>query len=69
MLSESDEWPVTERRQLLGNFPQAFSQVGLVTAAWDLDRKANADTYPSRVQARTISPRSPGRLSTTRTTS
>lgn len=26
--------------ELLGNFPQAFSHVGLVTAAWDLDREA-----------------------------
>jgi GH15 family glucan-1,4-alpha-glucosidase len=29
--------------ELLGNFPQAFSHVGLITAAWEIDR-ARADT-------------------------
>jgi len=30
----------TASGQLLGNFPQAFSHVGLINAAWDLDRAA-----------------------------
>ena len=28
--------------ELLGNFPQAFSHVGLITAAWDIDRARGA---------------------------
>jgi GH15 family glucan-1,4-alpha-glucosidase len=24
--------------ELLGNFPQAFSHIGLITAAWEIDR-------------------------------
>ncbi len=32
----------TERQELLGNFPQAFSHVGLITAAWRLTEAAKA---------------------------
>jgi GH15 family glucan-1,4-alpha-glucosidase len=28
----------TENDQLLGNFPQAFSHIGLITAAWEIDK-------------------------------
>ena len=28
----------TANRELLGNFPQAFSHVGLITAAWEIDK-------------------------------
>jgi len=28
----------------VGNFPQAFSNVGLINAAWRLDRLAASDT-------------------------
>src|SRR5262245_54353450 len=30
--------------ELLGNFPQAFSHIGLVTAAWEIDRARAAET-------------------------
>jgi len=33
--------------ELLGNFPQAFSHVGLITAAWQLDRARTASPAPS----------------------
>ena len=33
-----------ERRELLGNYPQAFSHVGLINAAWRLTETANHDT-------------------------
>jgi len=29
--------------ELLGNFPQAFSHVGLITAAWELDKARGGD--------------------------
>jgi GH15 family glucan-1,4-alpha-glucosidase len=28
----------TENDELLGNFPQAFSHIGLITAAWEIDK-------------------------------
>jgi alpha,alpha-trehalase len=28
----------TANRELLGNFPQAFNHVGLITAAWEIDK-------------------------------
>jgi alpha,alpha-trehalase len=34
-----------EHGELLGNFPQAFSHIGLITSAWELDQaRARADT-------------------------
>jgi alpha,alpha-trehalase len=30
--------------ELLGNFPQAFSHIGLVTAAWEIDRARVAES-------------------------
>lgn len=38
----------TASGELLGNFPQAFSHVGLITAAWELDKAAAADTGAPR---------------------
>jgi len=38
----------TATGELLGNFPQAFSHVGLITAAWELDKAAGADTGAPR---------------------
>jgi GH15 family glucan-1,4-alpha-glucosidase len=32
----------TQRGELLGNFPQAFSHVGLINAAWDIDQARTA---------------------------
>jgi GH15 family glucan-1,4-alpha-glucosidase len=34
--------------ELLGNFPQAFSHVGLITAAWELDRSAPGESGTNR---------------------
>lgn len=34
----------TQRGELLGNFPQAFSHVGLINAAWDIDQARTAAT-------------------------
>jgi GH15 family glucan-1,4-alpha-glucosidase len=28
----------TANEELLGNFPQAFSHIGLITAAWEIDK-------------------------------
>ena len=28
----------TRNNELLGNFPQAFSHIGLITAAWEIDK-------------------------------
>ena len=36
-----------ERRELLGNFPQAFSHVGLINAAWRLTEVTRASSSPS----------------------
>lgn len=36
--------------ELLGNFPQAFSHIGLITAAWELDRHEPATTRSARRQ-------------------
>jgi len=33
----------TASRELLGNFPQAFSHIGLIKAAWELDRARSSD--------------------------
>jgi GH15 family glucan-1,4-alpha-glucosidase len=37
----------TERRRLVGNFPQAFSHVGLVATAMNLGRVANSTSKPA----------------------
>ncbi|MEJ7566780.1 MAG: glycoside hydrolase family 15 protein [Gaiellaceae bacterium] len=39
----------------LGNFPQAFSHVGLITAAWDLDQARSKDARATRCAAPTSS--------------
>jgi GH15 family glucan-1,4-alpha-glucosidase len=31
-----------QNRELLGNFPQAFSHIGLITAAWEIDQAREA---------------------------
>jgi GH15 family glucan-1,4-alpha-glucosidase len=36
-----------DRRELLGNFPQAFSHVGLINAAWRLTEVTRASSSPS----------------------
>ena len=36
--------------ELLGNFPQAFSHVGLIAAAWDLDRADSHAADNERVE-------------------
>jgi GH15 family glucan-1,4-alpha-glucosidase len=35
--------PAPASGELLGNFPQAFSHIGLVTAAWEIDRARAAE--------------------------
>jgi GH15 family glucan-1,4-alpha-glucosidase len=37
-----------DRKQLLGNYPQAFSHVGLINAAWRLTEATNDDTKDSQ---------------------
>ncbi|CAA9554631.1 MAG: Glucoamylase, partial [uncultured Thermoleophilia bacterium] len=32
--------------ELLGNFPQAFSHVGLINAAWEIDQARERDRGP-----------------------
>ena len=32
----------TASGELLGNFPQAFSHIGLITAAWEIDKARGA---------------------------
>ena len=32
----------TANDELLGNFPQAFSHIGLITAAWEIDKAREA---------------------------
>jgi alpha,alpha-trehalase len=39
----------TQRGQLLGNFPQAFSHVGLINAAWDIDQARTAASQPEAI--------------------
>ncbi len=34
----------TANNELLGNFPQAFSHIGLITAAWEIDKAREATT-------------------------
>jgi alpha,alpha-trehalase len=34
----------TANEELLGNFPQAFSHIGLITAAWEIDRPRTGNT-------------------------
>jgi GH15 family glucan-1,4-alpha-glucosidase len=38
----------TAHDELLGNFPQAFSHIGLITAAWEIDkaRAGSSDSLP-----------------------
>jgi GH15 family glucan-1,4-alpha-glucosidase len=45
--------------ELLGNFPQAFSHVGLITAAWDIDRargRTNVGTAAGKPTAAAATP-------------
>jgi GH15 family glucan-1,4-alpha-glucosidase len=39
----------TQRGELLGNFPQAFSHVGLINAAWDIDQARTAASQPEAI--------------------
>jgi alpha,alpha-trehalase len=36
----------TSNDELLGNFPQAFSHIGLITAAWEIDKARGATGSP-----------------------
>jgi len=56
----SEEYDV-ERKQLVGNFPQAFSHIALVNAAFDLEdgsgprRRDHRNAHPKRVKPRPVS--------------
>jgi GH15 family glucan-1,4-alpha-glucosidase len=56
----SEEYDI-ERKRLVGNFPQAFSHIALVNAAFDLcdepgtRRRANRNSHPRRAKARPVS--------------
>jgi len=34
--------------ELLGNFPQAFSHIGLINAAWAISQAGSLDAEPAR---------------------
>jgi alpha,alpha-trehalase len=45
--------------ELLGNFPQAFSHIGLVNAAWAIDQASTSRRQPSDDTAAATEERTP----------